>query len=156
MRVIRELEIKAAERKGAGAKQKEGKAERRVAGDEKRKVYRKMKLTWETIKEEVLNREAPLNYCDELGFAFRDTPRIEEIKPTALDVEGIRIDLGAAPDYAKAQNIPTADRGDGEDPGDFIKLDIGDGQYFETLNYNHKIRRKLKRAIEGGRFVMRC
>ena len=50
MRVIRELEIKAAERKGAGAKQKEGKAERRVAGDEKRKVYRKMKLTWETIK----------------------------------------------------------------------------------------------------------
>ena len=49
-RVLRAKKRKAAERKALRVKQKSGKAERRVARDEKRKVYRDIKLTWKTIK----------------------------------------------------------------------------------------------------------
>ena len=49
-RVLRAKKRKAAERKALRLKQKSGKAERRVARDEKRKVYRDIKLTWKTIK----------------------------------------------------------------------------------------------------------
>ena len=49
-RVLRAKKRKAAERKALRLKQKHGKAERRVARDEKRKVYRDIKLTWKTIK----------------------------------------------------------------------------------------------------------
>ena len=36
--------------------------------------------------------------------------------------------------------------GDGDE---FIKLDVGHGQDFQTLNFNHKLRRKLRRAIDN-------
>lgn len=49
-RVLRAKKRKAAERKALRLKQKSGKAERRVARDEKRRVYRDIKLTWKTIK----------------------------------------------------------------------------------------------------------
>lgn len=49
-RTIREKRRKAAERKALRIKQKSGKAERRMARDEKRRVYRDMKLTWKAIK----------------------------------------------------------------------------------------------------------
>lgn len=49
-RVLREKKRKAAERKALRLKQKSGKAERRVARDEKRRVYRDIKLTWKAIK----------------------------------------------------------------------------------------------------------
>ena len=49
-RVRRARKRKAAERKALRVKQKSGKAERRVARDEKRRVYRDIKLTWKTIK----------------------------------------------------------------------------------------------------------
>ena len=49
-RVLREKNHKAAERKALRVKQKSGKAERRVARDEKRSVYRDIKLTWKAIK----------------------------------------------------------------------------------------------------------
>ena len=49
-RVLRAKKRKAAERKALRLKQKSGKAERRVARDEKRKVYRDIKLMWKTIK----------------------------------------------------------------------------------------------------------
>lgn len=49
-RVLREKKRKAAERKALRVKQKLGKAERRVARDEKRRVYRDVKLTWKAIK----------------------------------------------------------------------------------------------------------
>ena len=49
-RVLREKKRKAAERKALRVKQKSGKAERRIARDEKRRVYRDIKLTWKAIK----------------------------------------------------------------------------------------------------------
>lgn len=49
-RVIRAKRRKAAERKALRTKQQCGKIERRAARDEKRKVYRELKLTWKTIK----------------------------------------------------------------------------------------------------------
>ncbi len=49
-RVIREKKRKAAERKALREKQKEGKAERRAARDERRRVYREKKLEWKAIK----------------------------------------------------------------------------------------------------------
>ena len=49
-RVLREKKSKAAERKALRLKQQSGKFERREARDEKRKVYRDIKLTWKAIK----------------------------------------------------------------------------------------------------------
>ena len=49
-RVLRAKKRKAADRKALRVKQKSGKAERRIARDEKRRVYRDIKLTWKTIK----------------------------------------------------------------------------------------------------------
>lgn len=49
-RVLREKRRKAAERKALRVKQKSGKVERRVARDEKRRVYRDIKFTWKAIK----------------------------------------------------------------------------------------------------------
>ncbi len=49
-RVLREKRRKAAERKALRIKQQQGKAERRGARDEKRRVYREEKLAWKTIK----------------------------------------------------------------------------------------------------------
>jgi hypothetical protein len=49
-RMIREKKRKAAERKALREKQKEGKAERRAARDERRRVYREKKLEWKAIK----------------------------------------------------------------------------------------------------------
>lgn len=49
-RVLKEKKRKAAERKALRMKQKSGKAERRTARDEKRRVYRDIKLAWKAIK----------------------------------------------------------------------------------------------------------
>ena len=49
-RVLREKKRKAGERKALRQKQQMFKVERRAARDEKRKVYRDLKLTWKTIK----------------------------------------------------------------------------------------------------------
>ena len=49
-RTVREKRRKAAERKALRVKQKCGKAERRLARDEKRRIYRETKLEWKTIK----------------------------------------------------------------------------------------------------------
>lgn len=51
-RVLKAKKRKAAERKALRHKQQQGKAERRAARDEKRKVYREIKLTWKAIKGE--------------------------------------------------------------------------------------------------------
>ena len=60
-----------------------------------------------------------------------------------------RVNLGGVPDHAKAEYISAGQQIEDREPEDFIKLDIGEGQDFETLNYNHKLRRKLRRAIDN-------
>ena len=49
-RVLREKKRKAAARKALRVKQQSGKVERRAARDEKRRVYRDLKMTWKLIK----------------------------------------------------------------------------------------------------------
>ena len=53
-RVKREKKRKAGDRKALRQKQKSGKAERRAARDEKRAVYRDIKLEWKAIKGETI------------------------------------------------------------------------------------------------------
>ena len=53
-RVQRAKRSKAAERKALRRKQQSGKVERRAARDEKRKVYRDLKLTWKLIRGHTL------------------------------------------------------------------------------------------------------
>ena len=109
--------------------------------------------------------------CEALGFTLQNTPGVDEIKPRAMGMKGHevdfdtiekggqrseikpktstkRVDLSSAPQYVQAEYIPTRQGSDQERPEDFIQLDVGEGQGFETLNYNHKLRRKLHRAIE--------
>ena len=110
--------------------------------------------------------------CAELGFNLTNTPGVDEIRPKAMGMKGVevdfdkiqierkpteampkskskRIDLGVVADDSKTQLISTKG-GDGrEDAGDFIELDAGDDQGFEALGYNHKLRRKLRRAVEA-------
>ena len=49
-RVMRQKKRRAAERKALRVRQQSGKAERRTARDEKRKIYRDIKLEWKAIK----------------------------------------------------------------------------------------------------------
>ena len=117
-------------------------------------------------------RKAAMECCAGLGFTLQNTPGVLDIKPKALGMKGVevdfdslemgetpsdlkkktkgkRIDLGVVPEEAKVHVLPIGDPGPSEDPGEFIKLDVGDGQDFQTLDYNHKLRRKLRRAIEN-------
>ena len=117
------------------------------------------------------DRKAALDRCAELGFTLENTPGVLEIKPKALGMKGVdidfevlelgeslndvrpklgqkRVDLSAIPEQAGAQLIPTTQQA-GQDPGEYIKLDAGEGQDYEALNFNHKLRRKLRRAMEN-------
>ena len=84
---------KAAERKTLRVKQKLGKAERRVARDEKRRVYRDIKLTWKTIKGIMLaathySGRAKLVYLEEQTREWTRLKSIEdeESKKIAIDI----------------------------------------------------------------------
>jgi len=213
-RVVKEKKRKAAERKALRVKQQEGKVERRAARDEKRRVYREIKLTWKAIKgrpidfegileftdlscaeeekqykrklltveqEEIrriaietnlAERKAALERCAELGFDLTNTPGVDEIKPKAMGMKGVevdfdklptgdsvlknslrsrskRIDLGEVADETNTQLVRTGPHGREEDAGDFIEFDAGDDQDLEVGGYNHKVRRKLRRAVEA-------
>ncbi|KAI9814756.1 MAG: hypothetical protein M1827_003022 [Pycnora praestabilis] len=103
------------ERKALREKQKEGKAERRAARDERGKVYREMKLTWKAIKEEkqqkrriqnieqeevkrmaveinTAERKEAFTRCAELGFTLENTLGVSDIKPRVLGMKGAEID----------------------------------------------------------------
>ena len=119
----------------------------------------------------ILERKVALDYCAALGFTLANTTGVDDIKPRVLGMKGVEVDfdtiktaetrrdvkpknancrvnLGDVPDHPKAEYVPTGQRSENGDLEDFIKLDIGEGQDFETLNYNHKLRRKLRRAID--------
>ena len=59
-----------------------------------------------------------------------------------------RVDLSNIAGFEGAQIVSTKS-GDGGVSEEFIKFDIGEGQDYEALNYNHRLRRKLRRAIEA-------
>ena len=120
-----------------------------------------------------VERKVALDFCAALGFTLANTPGVDEIKPRALGMKGVeidfdaieigenrsdvkpkksskRVDLSDVLEHTKAEYIPNSQRNEVEgEPEEFIKLDVGEGQDFETLNYNHKLRRKLRRAIDN-------
>lgn len=127
----------------------------------------------------ILERKAALDCCAALGFTLANTTGVDEIKPPALGMKRVEVDfdaivigeshsnvkpkkansrvnLGGVPDHAKAKYIPTGRRREDGEPEDFIKLDAGEGQDFETLNYNQKLRRKLCRASKMLRYARKC
>lgn len=119
----------------------------------------------------VVERKAALDHCAKLGFTLANTPGVDEIKPRALGMKGLevdfeaievrerrstirskatqtRVDLGEVSKDARTEYIPSGAPGKEAEQEGFIKLDVGEGQDFEALNYNHKLRRKLRRAID--------
>lgn len=124
------------------------------------------------IEINTAERKAALERCAELGFTLTNTPGVDEIKPRAMGMKGVevdfdnvqmgerptevnskanskRVDLGVVADDSRTQLISTGERDGGEEAGDFIELDVGDDQDFDAVGYNHRLRRKLRRAIEA-------
>jgi hypothetical protein len=206
-RISRAKKQAARARKELRIKQKSGKAERRAARDEKRRVYREIKQSWKTVREEErerrkhlltmedeeskrlavevtnMQRKKALEVCAELGFTLEDVEGVEEIQPRALGMKGQevpfdklemvgerpsglkvrgeekrdkprgnRVDLGAIPSEDMVHDVTNTFRGnaDASMNANFVELGSGEaGQDFEALNYNHKLRRKLRRALES-------
>ena len=120
----------------------------------------------------VMERKAALDYCANLGFTLFNTPGLDEIRPRVLGMKGVevdfdaielgegrsdvkvkqnkkRVDLGEIPNEGKVEFIPPRNRDGDEKIEDFIKLDVGEGHAYESINLNNKNRRKLRRAIES-------
>ena len=125
----------------------------------------------------IVERKAALDICASLNFTIENTPGTEDIKPKALGMKGVdvnfdaiekagnpsnirlkqekansnskRIDLGKAAGDSRAEYISTMQHKAQDEGDEFIKFDVGHGQEFQTLNYNHKLRRKLRRAIDN-------
>jgi len=132
-RVLREKRRKAAERKALRLKQQAGKAERRLARDEKRAVYRRIKETWKAIKEETsrektrlkaqeeeeskkiaievneAERARAMELCASLGFTLENTEGVSDIKPKALGMKGQEVDFDAIEPSDKAGTIRLKD-----------------------------------------------
>lgn len=118
-----------------------------------------------------VERKVALDLCETLGFTINNTPGTADIKPKALGMRGREIDFDAIQPTDRRNNVQAKKRkrvdlgeiagtaeenpvsiGHGNDVGhneEFIKLDVGQGQDYEALNYNHKTRRKLRRALDG-------
>lgn len=213
-RLLRVKKRKAAERKALRVKQQSGKAERRMARDEKRAVYRAIKETWKAIKEETSKektrlknfedeeskkiavevnqeeRKRAMQLCASIGFTLQNTPGVADIKPKALGMKGVEIDFDAIEPAEKAGTIRLKDPStqpskpknpkrvdlggisgnarslipsqrssgpqkadaqdeDGLDTSGFIKLDVGSDHHHQELSYNHRLRRKLRRALDN-------
>ena len=118
-----------------------------------------------------VERQRAMAFCRELGLTLQNTAGVDEIKPKAMGMKGIevdfnslekgegrnevemkhrvkRADLSDLPDDNKAQYISSAPAGSRSTQEEFIELDVGDGVDFQQLQYNHKVRRKLRRAID--------
>ena len=66
-------------------------------------------------------------------------------KPT---IKSNRVDLSAIPSQAHTV-IAGEEAEDGvADGGDFIQLDIGEGREYQSLNLNHRLRKKIRRAVD--------
>lgn len=148
-RVLREKRRKAATRKALRQKQQSGKAERRMARDEKRRVYRDIKLSWKTIKEEEVRertrlkaqedeeskriaveiadfeRKAAMEHCASLGFTLSNTDGVNDVQPRALGMKGLEIDWDAIepddrPGTIRLKNPSTASK-----PKNPRRVDLG-------------------------------
>ena len=124
-----------------------------------------------------VRRKRALEKCAEFGCTLENTPGVDDVKPKALGMKGQvvdfdalevgdslndiklkskghskptgskRVDLSAVPEADGTRIVPTQST-DG-DPEDFIQLDVGEGEDFHALNYNHRLRRKIRRALDA-------
>lgn len=107
----------ARERKLFRKQQQSGKLERRAARDEKRKVYRSIKDSWQIIRQEerkrrkylgtienqerrrlavqvsLLQRKQALETAAELGFTLGNVPGVDDIKPQVHGMKGVTLDF---------------------------------------------------------------
>lgn len=60
-----------------------------------------------------------------------------------------RVNLGAIADESRAKYLQPADGYGSDIDLDFVHFEDGHGEDFEAPNYNHRLRRKLRRAIEA-------
>lgn len=124
------------------------------------------------VEISVVERQAAMYCCSTLGFSLENTEGVEEIRPKPLGMKGVdvdfdaievgdlrsdikskasskRIDLGNASAHARTDFVPTGHHDEGEEMQEYIRFDVGEEGDFETTNYNHKLRRKLRRAIDN-------
>jgi len=130
------------------------------------------------VEVNTVERKAAMDLCASLGFTLENTEGVTEIEPKALGMRGRqvdfaaiekgdrrsdiklktpvakstnskRVDLGSAPKDTLAEIIPSGRPGDEGEPGEYIHFDLGEGEDFEKLDYNHKLRRKLRRALDN-------
>ena len=123
-------------------------------------------------------RQVALQVCTRLGLTLDSTPGVKDIRPRLLGMKGQAVDFDSLkigdsfndikPKHAKTEGVGASRRVDlssvpesggayvvseaqtkSEDVADFIKLDVGEGVDFEALSYNHKLRRKIRRALEN-------
>ncbi len=124
-----------------------------------------------------VERKAALDFCRSLGFTIENTPGTDEIKPKALGIKGVdvdfdaieksdkqgdirlkkatakplsrRVDLSKAAESVKVEYISTTPNEIQDEGNEFIEFEIGQGHDYQALTYNHKVRRKLRRAIDN-------
>ncbi|ERF68084.1 hypothetical protein EPUS_06895 [Endocarpon pusillum Z07020] len=212
-RVLRAKKRAARERKEFRQYQKSGKAERRAARDEKRRVYREIKQSWQVIRQEerrrrqfltsmedeerkrlavqvnVKNRKDALDAAAALGFTLENVEGVDEITPKTQAMKGLnidfnkleydgdgpsglkiidekakekprgnRVDLGAVPEESHTSPVFAQKHASGPNASalgqqDFVGFgaDALQGHEAQVVNYNHKVRRKLRRAMEGAK-----
>jgi hypothetical protein len=212
-RVLRAKKQAARERKEFRQHQKSGKAERRAARDEKRRVYRDIKKSWQVIRQEerrrrkflvamedeerkrlavqvnLKNRKEALDAAAALGFTLDNVEGVDEIQPRTSGMKGMnvdfdkleydgdgpsglkvidekprerprgnRIDLGAVPDESHVSAVFATNHSSGANASalgqqDFVGFsqEAMEGHEAQMLTYNHQLRRKLRRAMEGAK-----
>lgn len=119
-------------------------------------------------------RQAALELCRQTGNTIENTPGTDDIKPKALGMKAnqvdykefdlpdhqgnvrsknftsVRVDLGQAPSDEAARFVPNPGHLSHIGKDDFIRLDVGDeDKDYTSIKYNHKLRRKIRRAIEN-------
>ena len=115
-------------------------------------------------------RKVALDFCAKLGFTLDNTPGVDEIKPKAPKMKGVevnfdaieaqndskkavtkRVNLGGVLDDSKVHRIAIDQSPNTNTEEEFIQLDVGEGQDYEAINFNRKLRRKLGRAIDNAK-----
>jgi len=206
-RVTREKRRAAQARKDLRTRQQTGKAERRAARDEKRRVYRDIKQSWKSLREQerqrrkrllamedaerkkladeinIIERKAAMECCAQWGFSLENVEGVNEIKPRALGMKGVevdfdkieitgpgaggvrvkqlerpkprgnRVDLGAIAMETTLENVFEEQDNAGGMDVDFVQFGAMEGEGHEAAKYNHKLRRKLRRAIENAQIA---
>ena len=121
----------------------------------------------------IMERTAALDHCALLGFTPANTPGVDQVKPRVVGIKDAEVDFDAM-DGGESQGDINSKRnqrrvvlGDiaqetevnfratghrdakkSEGGEDYIKFDVDEERAIETPDYNHRLRRKLRRAID--------